>query len=148
MAASNLRPQPLDLLLALFLLSQQGIEPLFDLGRLQDGEPHLAATARIPQAFVNVQTARAIGVEQGNRVTITTDRGSVTLPVAIGEVADGVVWLPLNSPGTRALADLGVAGSVVTVTSTAADTDIEAEATAADATPADSAASVPAEVAS
>ena len=92
---------------------------LLDLGRLQDGEPHLAATARIPQAFVNVQTARALGVERGTRVTITTDRGSVTLPVAIGEVADGVVWLPLNSPGARALTDLGVPGTVVTVTSTA-----------------------------
>ncbi len=107
-----------------------GWRMLLDLGLLQDGEPQLAATARIPQVVVNLQTARTLGVDAGNRVTITTDRGSVTLPVAIGAVADGVVWLPLNSPGVRALAELGVPGSAVTVAAagTADDDDAESRA--------------------
>jgi NADH-quinone oxidoreductase subunit G len=100
-----------------------GWRMLLDLGLLQDGEVHLAATARIPQAFVNVQTARSLGVDAGNRVTVATDRGSVSLPVSIGNVADGVVWLPLNSPGCRALAELGVPGSAVTVSAADADAD-------------------------
>ena len=113
-------------------LVYDGWRLLLDLGRLQDGEPHLAATARVAQAVVNAQTARALGVDAGNRVTVSTARGSVTLPVAIGAVADGVVWLPLNSPGSRAIADLGIPGSAVTVTSTALDG--EAEGAAAGAT--------------
>jgi NADH-quinone oxidoreductase subunit G len=89
---------------------------LLDLGRMQDGEPHLAATARRPRASINAATAQQLGVDAGGELTISSDRGTVTLPVAVGDVADGVVWLPANSVGSRAYADLGVvAGSVVTV---------------------------------
>jgi NADH-quinone oxidoreductase subunit G len=108
-------------------LVYDGWRLLLDLGLLQDGEPHLAATARIPHAFVNVRTARELGVDAGNRVTVTTERGSVTLPVAIGDVADGVVWLPLNSPGSRALTELGVPGAAVTVSAAATESEGDAD---------------------
>jgi NADH-quinone oxidoreductase subunit G len=89
---------------------------LLDLGRMQDGEPHLAATARRPRASVNAATAQQLGIDAGDEITISSERGAVTLPVAVGDVADGVVWLPANSVGSRAYADLGVvAGSVVSV---------------------------------
>ncbi|MEO6712021.1 MAG: NADH-quinone oxidoreductase subunit G [Mycobacteriales bacterium] len=126
-------------------LVYDGWRMLLDLGRLQDGEPHLAATARVPQAHVNVQTARALGVDVGNRVTLTSERGSVTLPVAIGDVADGVVWVPLNSPGSRALAELGLPGSPVSVAAAEATSDAAAAATSAAPATAEV---VPAEVAS
>jgi len=89
---------------------------LLDHGRMQDGEPHLAATARAALALVNAATARSLGIEPGQPVTVSTATGSVTLPLAVGEVADGVVWLPANSQGRGVHADLGAGpGAVVSV---------------------------------
>jgi NADH-quinone oxidoreductase subunit G len=86
---------------------------LLDSGVMQDGEPHLAATARPTVALVSAATAAGLG----ETVTVTGPTGSVTLPVAVGEVLDGVVWLPLNSPGCHVHADLGaVPGSAVQLT--------------------------------
>jgi NADH-quinone oxidoreductase subunit G len=49
-------------------------------------------------------------------VTVSTDRGTITLPLAITEMVDGTVWLPLNSPGSAVYPQLGVgAGSVVSI---------------------------------
>ena len=77
---------------------------LLDSGVMQEGEPHLAATARPTVARVSATT----GTGMGESVTVTGPAGSVTLPVEIGEVVDGVVWLPMNSPGCHVYADLGV----------------------------------------
>ena len=49
-------------------------------------------------------------------VTVSTWRGSVTLPLEITEMADDVVWLPLNSPGSAVHRNLGVTiGAVVRI---------------------------------
>ena len=48
-------------------------------------------------------------------MTITGDRGSVTLPVEITDIADDTVWVPANSFGRGVLADLASPGSQVTV---------------------------------
>ena len=49
-------------------------------------------------------------------MTVSTDRGAITLPLAITDMADRVVWLPLNSPGSAVHQQLGVtAGAVVTI---------------------------------
>ncbi|MCV7422182.1 NADH-quinone oxidoreductase subunit G [Mycobacterium yunnanensis] len=94
-----------------------GWRMLLDAGRLQDGEPHLAGTARTPVARLSPSTAADIGARDGQPVTVTTDRGAVTLPLAVTEMADGVVWLPLNSVGSQVNATLGVApGATVDVT--------------------------------
>jgi len=82
---------------------------LIDNGRLQDGEPYLAGTARPVVARVSATTAADAGVEDGDKVTVATAAGSVTVPVAVTEMVDGVVWLPANSPGSATRADL-VAG--------------------------------------
>jgi NADH-quinone oxidoreductase subunit G len=51
-------------------------------------------------------------------VTVSTARGSIVLPLEITEMADGVVWLPLNSPGSAVHRELGVTtGAVVTINS-------------------------------
>jgi NADH-quinone oxidoreductase subunit G len=87
---------------------------LLDNGRLQDGEPYLAGTARPVAARLSAATAAAAGVADGDKVNVTSlgstvAAGSVTVPVAVTEMADGVVWLPANSTGSAVRADL-VAG--------------------------------------
>jgi NADH-quinone oxidoreductase subunit G len=79
---------------------------LIDAGRMQDGEPYLAGTARPVVARVSAATAAAAGLADGDKVTVTTTAGSVTVPLDVTEMADGVVWLPANSPGSAVRADL------------------------------------------
>jgi NADH-quinone oxidoreductase subunit G len=67
---------------------------LLDSGRMQDGEPALAGTARPAVARMSPATAAEAGVADGDKVTVATDRGSVTVPVAVVPMADHVVWLP------------------------------------------------------
>ncbi len=67
---------------------------LLDSGRMQDGEPALAGTARPAVARMSPATAAEAGVADGDKVTVATDRGAVTVPVAVVPMADHVVWLP------------------------------------------------------
>ena len=49
-------------------------------------------------------------------MVVGTERGEITLPAAVTDMPDGVVWLPTNSPGSTVCRTLGVhAGAVVTV---------------------------------
>ncbi|MGD0559542.1 MAG: NADH-quinone oxidoreductase subunit G [Streptosporangiaceae bacterium] len=79
---------------------------LLDNGRMQDGEPYLAGTAREPVARMSEATAVGAGLVDGDKVTVATDAGSFTLPVEVTNVATGVVWVP----GTSA-----AHGSIVTL---------------------------------
>jgi NADH-quinone oxidoreductase subunit G len=89
---------------------------LIDAGRLQDGEPYLAGTARPVAARVSPATADEAGLADGDKVTVATAAGAVTVPLYVTEMADGVVWLPTNSPGSAVRADLGAGhGSRVTL---------------------------------
>ncbi|HEV2892036.1 MAG TPA: NADH-quinone oxidoreductase subunit G [Frankiaceae bacterium] len=99
---------------------------LLDEGRMQDGEPHLAGTARKAAAYVSAATAKEAGLTDGGAVTVSTDRGSVTLPVVVTEMADRVVFLPSSSPGSHVRRDLAP-GSGAVVTLAAADPTGEAE---------------------
>jgi NADH-quinone oxidoreductase subunit G len=93
-----------------------GWRMLLDDGRLQDGEPHLAGTARTPVVRLSAETADEIGAADGDKVTVSTARGEVTLPLTITEMPENVVWLPLNSPGSAVHRQLGVtAGAVVKI---------------------------------
>ncbi|WP_268531398.1 NADH-quinone oxidoreductase subunit G [Cellulomonas sp. CW35] len=73
---------------------------LLDAGRLQDGEPHLAGTAKRPVARVSAATAASVGVADGAPLAVSTDAGTVTLPAQVSDVPDFVVWLPTNAPGS------------------------------------------------
>jgi NADH-quinone oxidoreductase subunit G len=87
---------------------------LLDAGRLQDDEPYLAGTARAAHARLSTGTAQALGVVDGDLVTVSTDRGSVTVPLVMTDMPDGVVWLPTNSTGSAVRRDLAAApGAVV-----------------------------------
>ncbi|BCK55657.1 NADH-quinone oxidoreductase subunit G [Nocardia wallacei] len=77
-----------------------GWRMLLDRGRLQDGEPNLAATARPPVVRLSRETADEIGAAAGDPVRVSTDHGHITLPLEITEMPGRVVWLPLNSPGS------------------------------------------------
>jgi len=61
---------------------------------MQDGEPSLAGTARPAVARMSAATAAEAGVADGDKVTVATGRGSVTVPAEIVPMADHVVWLP------------------------------------------------------
>ena len=83
-----------------------GWRMLLDSGRLQDGEPHLAGTARPVVARLSASTAAEIGTADGEPVTVRTPNGSITLPLEVTDMPDRVVWLPLNSPGSQVHATL------------------------------------------
>jgi NADH-quinone oxidoreductase subunit G len=89
---------------------------LLDDGRLQDGEPFLAGTARPAVVRLSAATATGIGAADGDVVTVSTGRGDISLPLVITEMVDDVVWLPLNSPGSAVHRQLGVTtGAVVQI---------------------------------
>jgi len=94
---------------------------LLDRGLLQDGDPFLGATARSAVARLSPATASSVGVADGAEVTISTDTGSVTLPLVVTAMPDGVVWLPANSDGSTPRATLGAGhGDVVRISGGAA----------------------------
>jgi NADH-quinone oxidoreductase subunit G len=85
---------------------------MLDNGSLQDGDKHLAATARAAVVRVSATMYDALGPA----VTVTGDRGSVTLPAEITEdLVDSVVWVPANSSGRGLLTDVASPGTRVTV---------------------------------
>ncbi|OBI43062.1 NADH-quinone oxidoreductase subunit G [Mycobacterium colombiense] len=93
-----------------------GWRMMLDNGRMQDGEPHLAGTARKPVARLSADTAAEIGAADGDAVTVSTSHGSISLPLMITDMPDRVVWLPVNSPGSAAHRQLGVsAGDTVKI---------------------------------
>ena len=85
-----------------------GWRMLLDAGRMQDGEPHLAGTARAPVVRLDEQTAAAIGAADGQPVTVATERGAITLPLCVTAMPPAVVWLPMNSAGSPMHDRLGV----------------------------------------
>jgi NADH-quinone oxidoreductase subunit G len=80
---------------------------LLDNGTLQLNEPNLAGTARKAVARINKAFAASLSVSDGDLVTISTDRGALSLNVEISDVVDNVVWLPRNGVGSQSLRILG-----------------------------------------
>ncbi|WP_328525958.1 NADH-quinone oxidoreductase subunit G [Kribbella sp. NBC_00359] len=89
---------------------------LIDDSRANDGEPHLTATARTPVARISLTTARRLGVADGDELAVSTDAGSIRLPVVITTMTDNVVWLPTNSADSHVRRSLHADhGSIVTI---------------------------------
>jgi NADH-quinone oxidoreductase subunit G len=86
---------------------------LIDLGSMLDGDEPLAGTARPALARIGKDLAEALGVADGDPVTVSTDRGGITLPAAITDLPPQVVWLPTNSPGSTLRRSLGVTSGAV-----------------------------------
>jgi NADH-quinone oxidoreductase subunit G len=101
---------------------------LLDLGSLLDGDEILAGTARTPVVRLSKTTAETLGVAEGEAVTVGTDRGALTLPAAITDLPDGVVWLPTNSPGSTVRRALGATSGAVVRLSAGAEHAVAADA--------------------
>ena len=102
-------PQPGQAVLASWHL-------LLDRGRLQDGDPNLAGTAHPPVVRLCADTAEEIGASDGQPVSVSSDHGTITLPLVIADLPPRVVWLPLNSAGSEVNRTLGVSpGDTVTI---------------------------------
>ena len=89
---------------------------LLDDGRMQDGDEAMRQTARKPVVLVGRETLESHGLEVGDLVTLSGPRGSVDLPVALGDLAPGTVWAPATAPGLAVRRLVGPAGSPVTLT--------------------------------
>ena len=89
---------------------------LLDLGSLQMGEANLAGTARKAVAYISEGRAARIGVSEGDLVKISSEQGSINLPVAIAQMSDENIWAPRNSEGSQLISTLGfVSGEVTAV---------------------------------
>jgi NADH-quinone oxidoreductase subunit G len=89
---------------------------LLDLGTLQDGEANLAGTARKASARISKSRAEKLGVNEGEFLSISSDLGSLKLPVEISEMSDDQIWVPRNSIDSQVIANLGfVSGQVAVV---------------------------------
>ncbi len=85
---------------------------MLDHGAMQDGDANLRSTARPAVARLPREAHAAVG----DTVTVSGDRGSITLPAEPrDDMAPGTVWLPAFSTGRGVLADLASPGSPVTV---------------------------------
>jgi NADH-quinone oxidoreductase subunit G len=91
---------------------------LLDTGRMQDGEPFLAGTARPAEALMSAATAAEAGTADGDRVTVTTAQGAITVGVRVHDMPNRVIWLPAHAPGCEVRRELGAGnGTLVTLRS-------------------------------
>jgi NADH-quinone oxidoreductase subunit G len=105
---------------------------LIDLGSLQDGDEHLAGTARPVVVAMSKGTASGLaladgtgraGIAAGDLVTVRSEQGAITLPaLLVDDMVDGVVWVPTNSAGSTVRRTLGVtAGAEVEISTGGAE---------------------------
>ena len=90
-------------------------KPMLDAGRLQDCASMLAGSARRPVVFASRATVAGLGIDEGEELTLSTQRGSITLPLQFADLPDGVVWVPECSQGSIVHESLGNFGSSVTL---------------------------------
>ncbi|MFI5080443.1 MAG: NADH-quinone oxidoreductase subunit G [Streptosporangiales bacterium] len=72
---------------------------LLGTGRMSDGEPFLAGTARPVVARMSAATAGEAGVADGGKVVVSTAAGAVTADVRVTDMPNRVVWLPTHAQG-------------------------------------------------
>ncbi|MGI5146982.1 NADH-quinone oxidoreductase subunit G [Plantactinospora sp. CA-294935] len=119
--AAPVRPGPGEAVLATW-------HQLIDAGTLTEGDPALGGTARPPVVRLGKAAAEALGVAEGDAVTVGTDRGALTLPAAITDLPDDVVWVPTNSPGASVRRSLGATSGAVVRLSAGPATPVAADA--------------------
>jgi NADH-quinone oxidoreductase subunit G len=72
---------------------------LLGTGRMSDGEPFLAGTARPVVARMSAATAAEAGLADGGKVVVSTAAGAVTADVRVTDMPNRVVWLPAHAAG-------------------------------------------------
>ena len=89
---------------------------MIDNGSMLVGDKAFLATARRTVARVSPATYATLHESVSDGVTLTGDRGSMSMPLEVADdMVDGVVWVPANSVGAGVLADLASPGSTVTL---------------------------------
>jgi NADH-quinone oxidoreductase subunit G len=88
---------------------------LIDDGRMQDGAEELRACARPARAVVAASLASALGINEGDSITVSGPHGELDLPIEIGDIVDSVVWAPATAPGASVRSGIGASGSHITV---------------------------------
>ncbi len=88
---------------------------LLDLGTLQMGEANLAGTAKHARAHISAGRAAQLGVTESDSVRITSELGSIELPVSIYAMADHLIWVPRNSENSQVIPSLGFTSGAVKV---------------------------------
>ena len=88
---------------------------LLDLGSLQQGEDNLAGTAMKARVHISATAAATLGVIESDFVVISSELGSIELPVSIREMADNLIWVPRNSEGSQVIPSLGFTRGAVKV---------------------------------
>jgi len=88
---------------------------LLDLGTLQMGEANLAGTAKHARAHISAGRAAQLGVTESDSVRITSELGSIELPVSIHAMADHLIWVPRNSENSQVIPSLGFTSGAVKV---------------------------------
>ncbi|MEH0404666.1 NADH-quinone oxidoreductase subunit G [[Kitasatospora] papulosa] len=84
-----------------------GHRMLLDRGRLQEGDEALAGTRHAAVARLSPVTAAESGVKDGDLLAVTGPAGTTELTLAVTEMPDRVVWVPLNSVGRGVPAETG-----------------------------------------
>jgi len=97
---------------------------LLDDGALQANEQALAGTRRPPLARMSPATAERFGVHEGQIVALATEYGAVTLPVALCNVVEGVVWVPGSCGLDAAHGELVTVAAATSVALVAAATSV------------------------
>jgi NADH-quinone oxidoreductase subunit G len=91
---------------------------LLGTGRMSDGEPYLAGTARPVVARMSAATAAEAGAAGGGPVTVSTPNGEITADVRVTAMPDRVVWLPTHAQDCEIRRQLGAGhGTLVTLRS-------------------------------
>ncbi|GAC1380849.1 MAG: NADH-quinone oxidoreductase subunit G [Marmoricola sp.] len=88
---------------------------LIDDGRMQDGAAELRACGRPARAIVAASLASALGISDGDPITVSGPYGELDLPIEVGDIADSVVWAPASAPGVSVRTGIGPSGSPITV---------------------------------
>jgi NADH-quinone oxidoreductase subunit G len=119
-AAAAARPGDGEAVLATWRLALDG-------SRALDGEPALLGTARRPVARAHPATAAKARLIDD--VTVSTDRGELTLPLVMdAAMVQGVVWVPTRAPGLGIAERLAVgAGEPVRIAAGALSADSPGE---------------------
>jgi NADH-quinone oxidoreductase subunit G len=86
---------------------------LIDQGSMLDGDDVLKGTARLPLVRIGKDVAESLGVAEGDVVTVSTDKGGISLPASITDLPPQTVWVPTNSPGSTLRRSLGVTSGAI-----------------------------------
>lgn len=95
---------------------------LLDDSALQIAEPFLAGTAKTPVARISHATAANLNLTTATTIAVATAAGQIVLPLAVTDMADGVVWVPQNSVGSKVNQTLvAKAGDVVSLSAVSSE---------------------------